>query len=115
MLIRKGLISKTELQEALVTQNKTGKKLGEVLVDKQLVSPDKVNQALTEQHIRLGEILIAEDLISQEQLNQVLAEQHLQNKKLGELLLERKLVTPAQLEMTLRKQYWQKNGFWLIS
>ena len=80
-----------------------------------MVSLDKVHQALTEQNIRLGEILIEEDLISQEQLNQVLAEQYLKNKKLGELLLERKLVTPAQLEMTLRKQYWQKNGFWLIS
>ena len=28
MLIRKGLISTTDLQDALVTQNKTGKKAG---------------------------------------------------------------------------------------
>ena len=105
----------TELQAALVAQNESGKKLGEVLVEKQIVSSDKVNQALTEQSILLGEILVDADLISPEQLDQVLGEQYLKNKKLGELLLEKKLVTSEQLEMTLRKQYWQKNGFWLIS
>ncbi len=86
-----------------------------LLVEKQIVSSDKVNQALTEQNIHLGEILVDADLISLEQLDQVLGEQYLKNKKLGELLLEKKLVTSEQLEMTLRKQYWQKNGFWLIS
>lgn len=68
----------------LLTQRKRKKKvwLGELLVQKGLISPAELAHALTEQrqtHLKLGEILIQQGLISHQQLQQVLNEQRWRN------------------------------------
>ncbi|MBA2748453.1 MAG: hypothetical protein H0U45_06860 [Tatlockia sp.] len=63
----------------------------------------------------LGKILLQENLISPDQLEHALSEQTSSNARLGELLIEKNIISPQQLEQILEKQYWQKNGFWLIS
>lgn len=68
----------------LLTQRKRKKKvwLGELLVQKGLISPAELSQALAEQrhtHLKLGEILIQQGLISHQQLQQVLNEQRWRN------------------------------------
>jgi murein DD-endopeptidase MepM/ murein hydrolase activator NlpD len=54
VLIQKGLISKEELAQALVVQRQTQIKLGEVLIQKGLVTRQQLNHALTEQQRRNG-------------------------------------------------------------
>ncbi len=56
--------------------------LGELFVQKGLISPTELVQALAEQqhtHLKLGEILIQQGLISHQQLQQVLNEQRWRN------------------------------------
>jgi mannitol/fructose-specific phosphotransferase system IIA component (Ntr-type) len=64
--------------------------------------------------MRLGEILLNKKLLTPEQLESLLQQQQRAKKKLGELLLEAGLITPEALEMALKEQYWRRNGFWVI-
>jgi murein DD-endopeptidase MepM/ murein hydrolase activator NlpD len=54
VLVQKGLISKEELAQALVAQRQTQIRLGEVLIQKGLVTRQQLNHALTEQQRRNG-------------------------------------------------------------
>lgn len=114
MLVRKGLITQAELDQALALQHDRNIKLGELLVEKNLIPPDQLDKTLKEQQILLGQLLIEDKLINQDELDQALALQQGSQKKLGEVLVENNLISQDQLENYLEKQYWQKNGFWLI-
>ncbi len=115
ILIRKKFVSATEVEYALTEQSKSRRKLGEILVERSLISQANLNQVLEEQHVLLGQLLIQSKVISQTQLASTLIWQRCRNQKLGELLVEKGLISQEQLEKLLEKQYWQKNGFWLIS
>ena len=62
----------------------------------------------------LGEILIQKKLISRQQLNFVLTQQQKKQKKLGELLLNLSFISAEELEKALQEQYWRKHGYWVI-
>ena len=64
--------------------------------------------------MKLGELLVQKRVISQEQLNDILAVQSFSQQKLGELLLESSLISTETLDTTLKEQYWRNNGFWVI-
>lgn len=64
--------------------------------------------------MQLGELLVQKKLISQDQLSQVLATQPSTHRRLGELLLERSLISSETLSNALKEQYWRNNGFWVI-
>ncbi|MBR8829055.1 MAG: hypothetical protein DSM107014_14345 [Gomphosphaeria aponina SAG 52.96 = DSM 107014] len=64
--------------------------------------------------MKLGEILVQKQLISYDQLEEVIAKQQDSKKKLGELLLEEELISRETLTEVLQEQYWRKNGFWVI-
>lgn len=49
VLLQKGLINPTQLREALATQRSSHQKLGEILVQQGVITPQQVRQALNEQ------------------------------------------------------------------
>jgi hypothetical protein len=53
---------------------------------------------------RIGELLVAKQLINQQQVDNALLLQKSSNKKLGEILIANKLITVGQLQKTLMKQ-----------
>lgn len=52
ILIRRKRITYTQIHSALIQQKRTGKKLGEILLDLKLVLPDSLDSALKEQYWR---------------------------------------------------------------
>jgi len=82
------------------------KKLGEILVDKNIISPRFLQLALdrqkTEKGKYIGEILIAMG-ISQEMINEAL-DVYNKRKPIGQIFLDLKIITPNQLQKALEKQ-----------
>ncbi len=64
--------------------------------------------------MKIGEILIRRQLISEDQLNQVIDIQSSCDQKIGELLLFQGWIREDDLESALREQYWRENGYWII-
>jgi len=56
---------------------------------------------------RIGEILVQKNLISVVELEKALAEQRVSGKKLGQILIDKKLISQSQLQRALREQYWR--------
>jgi len=82
------------------------KTLGQILVDKGIISREQLDRALqikAEQPKKyLGEILF-EMGVSQEKINRALYYSN-KRKTIGEILVDQKLITPEQLEEALSKQ-----------
>ena len=66
------------------------------------------------QNLKLGEILVDKKLLTIEQIQSALSVQRYMGKKLGELLLEKNLIGADELNMALQEQYWRRNGYWVI-
>lgn len=66
--------------------------------------------------MQLGQILLRKQLVSVQQLEQVLREQTAtqKQKRLGELLLEHAMISPEELTLTLLEQQWRRRGYWVI-
>lgn len=86
-----------------------GERLGELLVEKQVVSREAIEAALKRQETlrseRIGECLIADDAIDQDQLT--IALHHQQSSppiKIGEALRQLELITEPQLQEALTRQ-----------
>lgn len=112
--VRKSLINQDQLGQVLAEQTRYGKKLGELLIERNLVSRHEVERALVNQQIKLGEVLLRKRLISLVQLEYALANQTSACQTLGQLLLEEGMVSRRELEEALKEQYWRRNGFWFI-
>lgn len=93
-------------------QQRTGSRLGDVLIQKGWVDADQMQKALGVQKETgelLGSILVRLGYITGAKLIKALSEQMAPQegqvtRRLGDLLLERKLITPEQLDRALRKQ-----------
>lgn len=64
--------------------------------------------------MQLGELLVQKKVISQGQLDQLLTLQSFNHRMLGELLMERSLISAENLAHVLKEQYWRNNGYWVI-
>jgi murein DD-endopeptidase MepM/ murein hydrolase activator NlpD len=67
----------------------------------------KISQLLHPKTVKIGEILLNKKLISEEQLQEALSSQHENGKKLGDVLISKGIITNQQLEQALTTQYWQ--------
>jgi type IV pilus assembly protein PilB len=106
LLVENGLLTEQQLLAALETQKKEKKLLGQLIVDLGFTTQEKLDAALARQYgSRLGEILIDKGLISFDQLQQSLDEQKNSVKTLGEILIEKGYLTEADLMEGLVKQY----------
>jgi hypothetical protein len=90
------------------------KTLGQILVEKNIITQTQLDLALRRQKQQkgkyLGQILTEMGLVSQERINKIL-DTHSKRKRIGEILVDLQIITPQQLENALQKQKeFQKKG-----
>src|SRR3954451_5091270 len=131
ILASEGLLTRSELEEALGQQRRSGRLLGQILVHSGYVSSFALARALTAQHgveLRasgkeeplvempldtvfatwqpLGTLLVEGGFVTTEQLESALAEQEGRpERRLGEILVEREYLTGSGLAQALARQH----------
>jgi len=127
LLADEGLLTDTELELALDEQRRTGRLLGQIVVDRGYVSAFSLARVLSAQHgvdlqqpepepephltavptvwQPLGRLLVEKNLITQTQLAEALLAQNASNRRLGEILIERRAITGAELAHALTEQH----------
>src|SRR6266511_2300254 len=127
LLADDGLLTPTEVELALDEQRRTGRLLGQIVVDRGYVSAFSLARVLSAQHgveLRqpeepepehhlaevptiwrpLGRLLVEKGLVSQTELTEALVAQE-GNRRLGEILVERGVISGADLARTLGEQH----------
>lgn len=98
ILIEQGLLSLTQLAEALEEQKLTGEKLGEILIKKGLFSPEELERCLTQQsgiaHFDLSNYIIEPEIIK------LVPEDFARRYKLVPVFLIENTLTTAMAEPT---------------
>jgi len=136
MLVRLQVLKLSQLTALMQEQEDTGKRIGELAVDKGLISQDElveylirqiresqvVDESLRElglmteeekwervsQHERLGELLVKRQAIKLSQLvTAIEAQSHAPEKHLGQVLLEQGLIRQEDLDEVLELQQQQ--------
>ncbi len=114
LLVAMGLVTESQIQEALALQSLTGNRLGEALLSLGYLTRPQLQRALSEalsgggrvplERPPLGEILVGLRYLQAEQLETALELQRRAGRRLGELLVENALITHAQLYEALSLQ-----------
>jgi hypothetical protein len=115
LLLQARRITPQQLELALQEHQRTGEKLGEVLVRLGLITRSELDAVLTFQQLqeteaatsgrlKLGEILVTTNQISRDHLEDALSRQQLSKKKIGDLLVKAGYVQPYQLSHGLNLQ-----------
>jgi hypothetical protein len=128
LLADEGLLTETELELALDEQQRTGRLLGQIVVDRGYISAFSLARVLSAQHgvevqapeepapeprlaavpaswRPLGRLLVENGLMSQTQLAEALLVQADTDGRLGEILVQRGIITPSQLAHALGQQH----------
>jgi hypothetical protein len=129
LLADEGLLTETELELALDEQRRTGRLLGQIVVDRGYLSAFSLARVLSAQHgvelhtpqaepeptpqltevpptwRPLGRLLVEKGLIEQTELAEALLQQNDTNGRLGEILIERGAITGAELAHALGEQH----------
>jgi predicted ATPase len=131
LLADEGLLTETELQLALEEQQRTGRLLGQIVVDRGYVSAFSLARVLSAQHgvdvqapeepdepapqptltpvpttwRPLGRLLLEKGLVTQTQLAEALVAQASTDGRLGEILVDRGAITASQLAHALGEQH----------
>jgi hypothetical protein len=126
LLADEGLLTEVELELALDEQRRTGRLLGQIVVDRGYVSAFSLARVLSAQHgvelatpepepapqlvqvpanwRPLGRLLVEKNLITQTQLAEALLEQE-DGRRLGEILVARGAISGADLARALSEQH----------
>jgi hypothetical protein len=127
LLADEGLLTPTELELALDEQRRTGRLLGQIVVDRGFISAFSLARVLSAQHgvdLRqpeepepelhltevpgmwrpLGKLLVEKGLVSASDLEEALVEQS-GSRRLGEILVERGAISGADLARALGEQH----------
>lgn len=101
ILLKEGVVTKEQLDEALLFQEREPMHLplGEICVNLQLISRDLLQKLLRKYkaNIHIGELLLNMGLISAEQLEEALHHQSVMGGKLGKTLMDLGYLTEAAL------------------
>ena len=94
-----------------VRYQESPQRLGDLLIDQDILGVDELDQALELQskEITLGEVLKAQGKVSEEDISHALEQQEEQHVRLGDLLLEEDLVTEDDLDEALQIQQQVRN------
>ena len=89
------------------------KRLGEILTEKGMVTPEMIERAIQEQQRirdeKVGQVLLKKQIITDEQLEQGLDEQRKRpGKRIGDILLEQGFVDRVQVDEALEAQKHQR-------
>ncbi|MEN9204910.1 MAG: hypothetical protein Q6K99_05575 [Thermostichales cyanobacterium BF4_bins_65] len=109
-LLRAGLITQSQLAQALREQRETFMKFGEVCLIHRWISVEDLYRYTASHLLSLGEILIALKYIDIDQLKSALAQQRRFGRKLGEILLWKSWVTEEHLTYALRVQQYLRQA-----
>lgn len=112
--LRTAALDEEELQALLLEQSNSEKRIGELLVERGVISQSDLDKALENQQIQLGEILLKRHYITQEHLAEALMKQMSTREPLGHILLREGWVTAPEIEQALKEQQWRRNGFWFL-
>lgn len=108
LLVRDGLITPAQLQDALRVQAETTTyaPLGQILVDQKVLTPEQLTAALAKHHKknRLGDIMVETNTITEEQLELALECQQATGRRLGDVLVRLNFATERQVKEALAKQ-----------
>jgi len=115
LLVTSGHITNAQLEHAIIVQQASGEKLGEVFIRLGILREAQLdcllafqqNQADSEFHpnpLRLGEIMISSGYIDREQLDDALLKQEGTTKKIGEVLIEAGYAAPHHVKHGIRLQ-----------
>ena len=119
ILLKAAVITKSQLDQALKTQDKAGGFLGDIIVDMQVLSQETLEAYLelqqdrkeaaratgvADERIRLGEILLDAGIISQAQLDGALEYQKEHGGNLGKCLVSMQCLSKDMLQLTLKTQ-----------
>lgn len=108
LLLRDGLITETQLAEAMRWKrtNNSQLPLGQVLVRHKILNRHQVDEALTKykKRSKLGEVLLRSGLITTEQLNQALARQKISGERFGQLVVKLKFITEEDLRRAISER-----------
>jgi hypothetical protein len=127
LLVAKGLLTENQLQWALAEQQRTGRLVGEILVESGTISAFALARTLTEQHgieihrpqpepepeiappaawRPLGKLLVEDGFLTKDQLKQALIRQQESRgrRKLGEILVAEGFLSGVDLARALTKQ-----------
>lgn len=112
LMLQRGLITQTQLTQALAEQKHSGVQLGEICIQHGWVSQAQLKRIITGQRrtnmmrgkVRIGEVLMQRGLINQVQLTQALAEQKQSGARLGDILVQHGWVSQTQLRQALHQQ-----------
>jgi type II secretory ATPase GspE/PulE/Tfp pilus assembly ATPase PilB-like protein len=107
LMLEEGLISDSQLQEALRTQSKLEvyRPLGQILLDQKAISAKQLNLFIDKHHkrARLGEILLKSKIITGEQLEIALGYQKATGLPLGEMLVKLNYINEETMRQALCK------------
>jgi type IV pilus assembly protein PilB len=106
-MLEEGLISQSQLQEALRTQSEADvyRPIGQLLVEQKAISAKQLNVVIDKYHkrARLGEILLKSKVITGEQLEIALSYQKTAGLPLGEMLIKLNYVNEETMRQALCK------------
>lgn len=107
-----GFIKRVFIPKVNLSEIHVGSKLGELLVQENIVTPQQIDHALGQQRElrekKLGELLVEKNIVSADGLIEAIKRQESKPvMRLGEALLETGAITQAQLDTALNEQ---KNG-----
>ncbi|MDY6857344.1 MAG: GspE/PulE family protein [Thermodesulfobacteriota bacterium] len=108
ILVREGLISNSQLEDAFRIQNRIGdyKPIGQILVDKKAITQRQLSFLLDHyrKRLKLGDVLLRLGAISDEGLEAALDYQKETGIRLGEALIELNLLTEKDMKQSLCTQ-----------
>jgi hypothetical protein len=128
-LVDEGLLTQTQLELALKEQRRTGRFLGQIVIDFGYVSAFALARALAAQHgveltgqpvdsdneastvdaqaewRPLGKLLVESGTITKPELDEAIAEQRRDGKQLGQILVERGSLSATDLARALAEQH----------
>lgn len=108
LLVKEGLVSDEQIEEALRTQTAMGdaRPLGQILVDQKVITPRQLNLVLDvyRKRPRLGDILERARAITHAQLDAALDEQRRSGQPLGQVLLRLQFISEDALRQALCTQ-----------
>jgi adsorption protein B len=97
ILLEHQILPAEQLKLALKTQRRSYTRLGDILVEQNILTPEVLEQTITEHlsqpQVRLGDFLVQKNLLSPNQLHEALAIQTEKFLKLGDILADMGLIS----------------------
>ncbi len=98
-LVRTGVISRDQLEQALALQRKGNRRIGDMAVERGLLTPEQARDVFTAQSATerpFGETALDLGLLERQELDALLFSQNVANSHLGETLLDMGLLNAEQ-------------------